>query len=178
MTTNTNSSKKAPSSTKSLKSTSTITLSIPVPKLVTATNLYLNKKWTSATGFLTDLVRPMWLYFLSTPFVSSTSSSEKEFPFPLSTTPNSDSTPSVRTLSSKKNTRISKKSVTPLSSPASTPSARTARPSKSSSTGQTTSSNQKPRKPGQARASLLQATGASSVVPKPPVKRARTSSTK
>jgi len=117
------------------------------------------------------------VYFLSTPFASSTSSLEKASQSPHKTTHSSDSTPSVRTPSSKKISQNSKKLATQSTNRASKASQQTAQPSPNSSTGRSTSSNQKPRKRGVAQATSSRANGASSAKPKRNAAPARTSTT-
>ena len=155
--------------------TSIITFYMFAAKSVKAIPRYLNSVWISLTGLLTVLVQPMWLYFLSTPFVSSTSSSAKAFPSTRKTTRSSGSTPLAPTPSSKKNGPTSKKSATRSTSLAWIASLPTAQRSQNSSTGQITSSNPKPKKRGPAQASSSQANGASSAKPKRSAGRGRTS---
>ena len=171
-------SKRISITTKNLKITPMCTASTFAAKSVNMTKLYLSNVLTSVTGFLTALVRPMWLFFLSAPFISSTSNTEKASPLMPKTTRNSDSTPSVRGASSKKSTQTSKRSSTQSTNPVSTISAVTKPQSKSSSIGVITSSNKKPKGRGRVRATSSPASTASSAVPKRNVKQGRNSTTK
>ena len=171
-------SKKASITTKSSTYTSIATSYTSAVKLVNTIEHCLNSVWTFLIGLLTALVQPMWLLFLSTPFGSSTSNLEKASQSPPKITPNLDFTPLEPTPSSKKSSQKSRKSTTQLSSHALIASLPIAQRSRKSSTGQTTTSNPKPKKRGQAQANSSQVTGASSAKPKPRAKRAQTSSTK
>ena len=159
---NTKSLKQHPITTTTSRLTSIIMFYTSVVKSVKVIPRYLNNVWTSLIGFLTVLVQPMWLYFLSTPFTSSTSSSEKESPYPRSTTHSCDYTRSVRTANLKKNTQTLQKSVIRYISPDLTVSVPMVPPSVNWSTGPTTSSNQKPRKRGQVQVNSSPATIVSS----------------
>ena len=152
--------------------TSITTFFMCVPKLVRVIHLYLSNVWTSLSGFLTDSAQPMWLYFLSTPFGSSTSNSDVVSPSMPKTTPNYASMPSVRTPSSKKSSQKLKKSVTRYISPDLTVSVPMVPASVNWSTGPTTSSNPRPKKRGAAQVNSFQANGASSAAPKQPAVRA------
>ena len=153
-------------SVKTLKPTSTTMSFTFALKLVKAIHLYLSNVWISLSGFLMALVQPMWLYFLSIPFASSTSSLDVESLSTPKTTPNYASMPLAHMQSSRTNGRKSKRSVTQFTSQGSTVLVQMEHPSPNLSTGPITLSNPKPRKRGPAQATSSPESGASSAAPK------------
>ena len=158
--------------------TSIITFYTSVPKSVKVTPLSLNSVWTSVTGYLTGLVQRTWSYFLSIPFASSTSSLDAEYLYQLSITHNLDSMLSERIANLKKSIRKLRRLSMSSISLAWTTYHLMELQSQGSSSGQTTSSSQKPRKRGPALVNSFRASIANSVGRKRSAGRAVTSTTK
>ena len=159
-------SKQHPTTTTISRLTSIATYYMSVAKSVKETFLSLSRELTLVIGFPTVLAQRMWSYFLKIPFGSSTSSLVRVCQYQHSTIHSSDYTLSEHGRNLKKSTRIFEKYPTRSISLAWTAYQLTGLPLLSSSIGQTTSSNQKPRKRGVVQASSSPASGASSVEPK------------